>query len=96
MLPAYAKFAKFVKDEYAPKGRTEVGVWSLPNGDSIYAFDVKRSTTTDKTPEEIHQIGLQQVAEIEKQELAIAQRLGFKDLKSFRESVKANPKLYAQ
>ena len=33
VLPAYAKFAKFVKDEYAPKGRTEVGVWSLPNGD---------------------------------------------------------------
>jgi uncharacterized protein (DUF885 family) len=96
VLPAYAKFAKFVKDEYAPKGRTEVGVWSLPNGDGIYAFDVKRSTTTDKTPEEIHQIGLQQVAEIEKQELAIAQHLGFKDLKSFRESVKANPKLYAQ
>jgi len=96
VLPAYAKFATFVKDEYAPKGRTEVGVWSLPNGDAIYAFRVRHSTTTDKTPEEIHQIGLQQVAEIEKQQLAIANRLGFKDLKSFRESVKANPKLYAQ
>ncbi len=96
VLPAYAKFATFVKDEYVPKGRTEVGVWSLPNGDVIYAYEVKRSTTTDKTPEEIHQIGLQQVAEIEKQQLAIANRLGFKDLKSFRESVKTNPKLYAQ
>ncbi len=96
VLPAYAKFATFVKDEYVPKGRTEVGVWSLPNGNAIYAFEVKRSTTTDKTPEEIHQIGLQQVAEIEKQQLAIANKLGFKDLKSFRESVKANPKLYAQ
>jgi uncharacterized protein (DUF885 family) len=96
VLPAYAKFAIFVKQEYVPKGRTEVGVWSLPNGDAIYAFRVRRSTTTDKTPEEIHQIGLQRVAEIEKQQLAIANRLGFKDLKSFRESVKANPKLYAQ
>ena len=96
VLPAYAKFATFVKDEYVPKGRTEVGVWSLPNGNAIYAFEVRRSTTTDKTPEEIHQIGLQQVAEIESQQLAIASRLGFKDLKSFRESVKANPKLYAQ
>ncbi len=96
VLPAYAKFATFVKDEYVPKGRTEVGVWSLPNGDAIYAFEVRQSTTTDKTPEEIHQIGLQQVAEIEKQQLEIANRLGFKDLKSFRESVKANPKLYAQ
>jgi uncharacterized protein (DUF885 family) len=96
VLPAYSKFAAFVKDEYAPKGRTEVGVWSLPNGDAIYAFDVRRSTTTDKTPEQIHEIGLQQVAEIEKQELEIANRLGFKDLKSFRQAVKANPKLYAQ
>ncbi len=96
VLPAYAKFATFVKDEYVPKGRAEVGVWSLPNGDAIYAFEVRRSTTTDKTPQEIHQIGLQQVAEIEKQQLEIANRLGFKDLKSFRESVKANPKLYAQ
>jgi uncharacterized protein (DUF885 family) len=96
VLPAYAKFATFVKDEYVPKGRTEVGAWSLPNGNAIYAFEVRRSTTTDKTPEEIHQIGLQQVAEIESQQLAIASRLGFKDLKSFRESVKANPKLYAQ
>jgi len=96
VLPAYASFAKFVKDDYAPKGRTEVGVWSLPNGNAIYAFDVRRSTTTDKTPEEIHQIGLQQVAEIEQQQLVIAKSLGFKDLKSFREAVKANPKMYAQ
>ena len=96
VLPAYVKFGAFVKDEYVPKGRIEVGVWSLPNGEAIYAYEVRRSTTTDKTPEQIHEIGLQQVAEIEKQQLAIANKLGFKDLKSFRESVKANPKLYAQ
>ncbi len=96
VLPAYSKFATFVKEEYVPKGRSEVGVWSLPNGEAIYAFRVKRSTTTDKTPEQIHQIGLQQVAEIEKQQLEIANRLGFKDLKSFREALKTNPKLYAQ
>ncbi len=96
VLPAYSKFAAFVKEEYVPKGRSEVGVWSLPNGEAIYAFRVRRSTTTDKTPEQIHQIGLQQVAEIEKQQLEIATRLGFKDLKSFRETLKTNPKLYAQ
>jgi uncharacterized protein (DUF885 family) len=96
VLPAYSKFATFVKDEYVPKGGTEVGVWSLPNGDAIYAFQVSQYTTTDKTPEQIHQIGLQQVAEIEKQELEIANRLEFKDLKSFRQALKANPKLYAQ
>ena len=95
VLPAYAKFAKFVKDDYAPNGRTEIGIWSLPNGDAIYAFMVKRSTTTDKTPEQIHQIGLQQVAMIEDQELQIAKSLGFKDLKTFEAAVKANPKLFA-
>jgi len=51
------KFARFVKDEYAPKGRQEVGIWSLPDGPARYAFRVKRSTTTDLTPEEIHQLG---------------------------------------
>ena len=95
VLPAYVKFGKFVKEEYAPNGRTEIGIWSLPNGDAIYAFMVKRSTTTDKTPEQIHQLGLQQVAEIEAQELQIAKSMGFKDLPTFAASVKKNPKLFA-
>ena len=95
VLPAYVKFGKFVKDDYAPNGRSEIGIWALPNGDAIYAFMVKRSTTTDKTPEQIHQIGLQQVAEIEAQESQIAKNLGFKDLKTFAASVKTNPKLFA-
>jgi len=95
VLPAYAKFGKFVKDDYAPNGRTEIGIWALPNGNAIYAFMVKQSTTTDKTPEQIHQIGLQQVAEIEGQEAQIAKSLGFKDLPTFAASVKTNPKLFA-
>jgi uncharacterized protein (DUF885 family) len=96
VVPAYSKLAKFLKDDYAPKGRTEVGIWSLPNGDAIYRFLVRESTTTDVEPEKIHEIGLQQVAEIEKAQLAIANKLGYKDLKSFAAAVKANPKLYAQ
>ena len=96
VIPAYVKFAKFVKDDYAPKGRTEVGVWSLPNGDAIYRFMVSESTTTNYDPEKIHEIGLQQVAEIEKEQLAIAKKLGYKDLKTFATAVKADPKLYAQ
>ena len=82
VVPAYQKLAKFLKDNYAPKGRTEVGIWALPNGDAIYRFMVREATTTDIEPEKIHEIGLQQVAEIEKQQLAIAQKLGYKDLKS--------------
>ncbi len=75
--PAYAKFATFVKNDYAPKGRTDMGVWSLPDGDARYAFAVKRMTTTNLQPEQIHQMGLKQVDEIDEQMLAIAKQQGF-------------------
>lgn len=96
VLPAYLKFAKFVNDEYAPKGRTEVGIWSLPEGDARYAFRVKSSTTTNLTPEEIHQLGLAQVKEIEGRMLAVANQLGYKDVKSFNAAIAKDPKLHAQ
>jgi uncharacterized protein (DUF885 family) len=92
--PAYGKFAAFVRDEYAPKGRTEPGVWSLPDGAERYAFRVKDTTTTKLTPEEIHQIGLAQVKEIEARMLQVVNQLGYKDLKSFGVAVKADPKLH--
>ncbi len=93
--PAYTKFAKFVREQYAPQGRTEPGVWALPDGTLRYAAMVKRSTTTDLTPEEIHQIGLEQVAELEAQMLAIAQKLGYKDLETFNADIETDPKLHA-
>ena len=92
--PAYMKFTDFVRDEYAPKGRTEPGVWSLPDGAERYAFRVKESTTTNLTPEEIHQIGLAQVKEIESRMLQVANQLGYKDLKSFGAAIKTDPKLH--
>ena len=94
--PAYTKFTAFVRDEYAAKGRTEPGVWSLPDGAERYAFQVKESTTTSLTPEEIHQIGLAQVKEIEARMLGVANQLGYKDLKSFGAAMKENPKLHPQ
>jgi uncharacterized protein (DUF885 family) len=94
LTPAYAKFTAFVRDEYVPKGRSEPGVWSLPNGAEIYAFRVKESTTTNLTPEEIHQVGLGQVKEIESRMLQVTNQLGYKDLKSFGAAIKADPKLH--
>jgi len=93
IIPAYAKFAAFVKDEYAPKGRTDVGVWSLPDGKERYAFMARNSTTTNMTPEEIHQIGLSEVARIEGEMLQIAKKLGVDDLKTFNASLETNPAL---
>jgi len=92
--PAYAKFAAFVKNDYAPKGRTEMGAWSLPDGDARYQYAVKRMTTTDLQPEQIHQMGLKQVAEIDAEMLVIAKQQGFSDLKSFNEHIRQDPRLH--
>jgi uncharacterized protein (DUF885 family) len=91
--PAYLKLASFIRTDYAPKGRTEPGVWSLPNGDALYRYAIRTLTTTSMSADEIHRLGLEQVAEVEKQQTEIARKLGFKDLKSCRESLKTNPKV---
>jgi uncharacterized protein (DUF885 family) len=93
VIPAYERFAKFVRDEYAPKGRTDVGVWALPDGRERYAFQVRNQTTTDLTPDQIHEIGLREVARIESEMLKIANSLGSPDLKSFNAAIEANPEL---
>jgi uncharacterized protein (DUF885 family) len=95
VLPAYARFAEFVRKDYAPQGRTEPGVWSLPDGNAYYAFLVKESTTTDLTPDQIHQLGLAQVKEIEARMKEVAAKLGYKDLKSFNAAIALDPKLHA-
>ena len=94
--PAYTKLANFISTEYAPKGRTEPGFWALPDGDARYRFNIRRLTTTNMDPETIHELGLKEVARIEEEELAIAKKLGFSDLKTFRASIKNDPKLFAK
>jgi uncharacterized protein (DUF885 family) len=93
--PAYRKLADFVAKEYAPKGRTEVGLWSLPNGDALYRFQVEQQTTTNKTPEEIHELGLAEVKRIEGEQSAIGKQLGYTDLAAMRVALKADPKTHA-
>jgi uncharacterized protein (DUF885 family) len=94
VIPAYVKFTAFVRDEYAPKGRSEPGAWALPEGDAWYSFRVEESTTTHLSPAEIHQIGLEQVKEIEGRMLGVAKQLGYPDLKSFYAALKTDPKLH--
>jgi len=96
VAPAYAKFAKFVRDDYAPHGRLDPGVWALPDGEARYRFAVHQQTTTDFTADQIHQLGLKSVAEIETQMLALAKAQGFSDLKSFNDHIRQDPKLHAQ
>jgi len=92
VLPSYQRFARFVKAAYIPYCRKDPGVWALPDGDAYYAFRIRQSTTLNKTAAEIHQIGLDEVKRDETEMLAIANKLGFADLKSFNAALKANPK----
>ena len=94
VLPAYQRFARFLEVSYIPAGRAELGISALPDGAKYYQFLIRRRTTTGLTAEQIHQIGLDEVKRDEAEMLVIAQKLGFADLKSFRASLKANPKLH--
>jgi len=93
--PAYKKLADFIAKDYAPHGRTEPGLWSLPNGDALYKFAIEQQTTTNKSPEEIHALGLAEVKRIEGEQTKIAQKLGYKDLAAMREAIKTDPKAHA-
>jgi uncharacterized protein (DUF885 family) len=95
VAPEYAKFAKFVREEYAPHGRLDPGVWALPDGEARYQLAVRHQTTTETSAAEIHELGVKSVAEIETQMLAIAKAQGFSDLKSFNDHIRADPKLRA-
>jgi uncharacterized protein (DUF885 family) len=93
--PAYRKLAEFIEKDYAPKGRTEPGLWALPNGDALYRYDAEQQTTTKKSPAEIHEIGLAEVKRIEGEMGKIATQLGYKDLASMRAALDKDPKTHA-
>lgn len=95
VLPAYVRFTTFVRDECVPKGRIEPSISSLPNGAARYRYEIRRMTTTNLTPEQIHEIGLKQVDEIEAEMLALARKLGFKDLASLNDHIKNERRFYA-
>jgi len=92
VIPAYKVFAVFLRTEYAPHGRTTLSVTSLPDGQKRYENDIYARTTTRMTPDEIHQIGLREIDRIEAEMTGIANKEGFRDLASFRASLKSNPK----
>ena len=78
MMPAFRKLRDFIANDYLPRTRDSVGLDRLPNGDAWYAFDVRSTTTTDLTPAQIHQIGLDEVARIHGEMRKVMQQVGFK------------------
>ncbi|MCR5870478.1 MULTISPECIES: DUF885 family protein [unclassified Sphingomonas] len=83
-----------VLDEIEPKSKGNDGAWSLPNGAAFYANRLAQNTTTDMTADQIHQIGLDQVAAIRAEMEAVKARIGYTgSLESFFEVVRTDPKL---
>jgi uncharacterized protein (DUF885 family) len=92
VIPAYRSFAAFITNDYAPHGRTTLAVTSLPDGVKRYQNDIAGRTTTHLTPEQIHAIGLKEVARITAEMTTLAHNAGFKDLAAFRASINSNSK----
>jgi uncharacterized protein (DUF885 family) len=92
--PAYRKLSAYVRAEYEPHGRAEPGEWALPLGVERYEFEIKYTTTTAMTADEIHELGLKEVARIETEMGAVAKKLGFADLPSLAAAAARNPVLH--
>ena len=95
ILPAYEGLLGFVTDEYIPAGREDVGAWALPDGQAYYAYRVKLMTTTDMTPDQIHQTGLNEVARIKAQMMKIVKATGFgSDFDAFTHFLRTDEQFY--
>ncbi|HWX01911.1 DUF885 domain-containing protein [Collimonas sp.] len=77
IAPAFRKLDAYVRNVYLPACRDSIAASSLPGGPAYYAFKVKENTTTSMTPQEIHQIGVQEVARIQAEMKLVMQQTGF-------------------
>jgi uncharacterized protein (DUF885 family) len=78
VVPAFTKFKQFFVSEYLPACYSQVGAWQLPHGEELYAQMIRHYTTTNMTPEEVHQTGLKEVARINQAMDRVMQQTGFK------------------
>jgi len=95
VLPAYARFATFVRNTYAPAGRTDEGIWALPNGEALYRNAIREHVQTTMDANAIFDEGMREVHAIEAQMLALAKTQGYEDLPSFHAHIQSDPKLRA-
>jgi uncharacterized protein (DUF885 family) len=93
LVPAFRRLHDFVRDEYLPRARTTVGLGALPDGRAWYEYQVRSITTTDLTPEQIHAIGLAEVARIHREMEGVMRQVGWQgDLPSFMRHVQTDPR----
>ncbi|MBS0212414.1 MAG: DUF885 domain-containing protein [Proteobacteria bacterium] len=93
LMPSFHRLRDYIANDYMQHTRSSVGMSALPDGKAWYAYDVRTQTTTDETPEQIHAIGLSEVARIKKEMDALRVQVGYKgDLKSFFHYLQTDPR----
>ena len=96
VIPAYRRFLEFMETTYLPAARGSVGASALPNGRAYYRQQVKKFTTLDVTPDEVHAIGQREVQRIRKEMDQIIGRLDFEGgFQAFVEFLRTDPQFYA-
>lgn len=95
ILPAYSRLADFIERDYLPAARTTVGWTDLPDGAAWYAWRIHSATTMTLPADEIHELGLREVARIRGEMLAVKQQVGFQgDLDAFFTFLENDPRFY--
>jgi uncharacterized protein (DUF885 family) len=97
VMPAYRKLLGFIRDDYVPHSRTTTAAVDLPDGVAFYRAQVREYTTTDMTPEQIHQLGLKEVARIDAEMQKVMRDSGSKgSMPEFLKFLKSDPQFYAK
>ena len=94
IVPALSAFGTFWEGTYLPACRETAGVGALEGGQEFYAYRARSYTTTDMTPDEIHQVGLSEVARIRAEMEEVAAEAGFETLPAFQEHLRTSPEYY--
>lgn len=97
VVPAFDRFLKFLNDEYVPNCRASIGALALPEGRDYYRYRVRKYTTLDLTPEQVHQKGLEEVERIRGEMMDIIKEVEFEgDFAAFVGYLREEPKFYAK
>lgn len=97
VVPAYREFGRFMAEEYLPATRSPVGASALPGGEAFYAHRVRRFTTLELTPREVHETGLAEVARIRAEMEAVLEEVGFEgSFREFVEFLRTEERFYAE
>ncbi|MEX2560973.1 MAG: DUF885 domain-containing protein, partial [Pirellulales bacterium] len=95
VVPAYQRFLDFMRSEYVPAARGEVGASALPKGRDFYRHRVRQFTTLDLEPQQVHDVGLAEVARIKAEMHEVIRRSGFEgDFAAFVEFLRTDPRFY--